>query len=381
VSGSTFADAAVIDVAARLDAVAPGAFAALAGRPLAEHEQDAAPALAALKSTRATTMLVPAMCGGRGASATAAVRFQTAIGALAPSAAIATTMHHYKIAALGNVARAGDEHAGAILAELADGAKLMASGGAESTPGRDLRSLGSVARRDGDGYLVSAVKRPCSLSMSMDILSLMVELQGPDGTPEGFAQAFVPADADGLRCEPFWQSPAFHAAQSHAVHLEDVRIGVDRVFPLDGSVGVRFASDCYAYFSILLSAAYLGVACCVAGAAPPAERATAQQWQAAVDRIRELEAVVLEAARAADDGRPAGEVLNLAVHARDVLQDELGCLGGRLMQAAGGGTFARTGSYTMLAGALNAVAFHPPQRGRREGTGLEALSPELRERG
>jgi alkylation response protein AidB-like acyl-CoA dehydrogenase len=374
---------AIPDLEARLDAVAPGTLAALAQRPPAEHEQDATPALAALKRTRATTMLVPAGCGGLGASMTAAVRFQVALGALAPSAAIATTMHHYKIAALANVADAGDAHAHAILAELADGAKLMASGGAESTPGRDLRTLGSTARRDGDGYRVTAVKRPCSLSQSMDVLSLMVELRAADGTPEGFAQAFVPAGAEGLRREPFWSSPVFRAAQSDAVHLEDVRIGADRVFPLEGDAGLRFASDCYACFSILLCAAYLGVAFCVAAAAAPAApaaRDAAPAWRAAVDRLGELEALTLAAARAADDGGPPDEVLNLAVHARDVLQDELGALGGRLVQAAGGGTFAKTGTYTTRAGALNAVAFHPPQRGQRDGTGLEALRPELRER-
>jgi hypothetical protein len=34
----------------------------------------------------------------------------------------------------------------------------------------------------------------------------------------------------------------------------------------------------------------------------------------------------------------------------------------------------------MLAGGLNAIAFHPPQRGSREGIGLELLDPESKGR-
>ncbi len=377
-TGPTIEDATIADVKARLDDVASGLFEELASRAPEEHEQDAGPALGALKRTRATTMLVPTQCGGCGASAAEAVRFQLALGSLAPSAAIATTMHHYKIAALGNVALSGDANAQAILEDLADGAKLMASGGAESTPGRDLRSLGSWAVRTGDGYLVSGLKRPCSLSTSMDTMSLMVELRSTYGTRQGYAQAFVPAGAKGLERERFWQSTVFLAAQSHAVRLSEVRIRQDRVFPLRGDVGLRFASDCYAYFQLIISAAYLGVACCVAGAMSPAKRAGSRAWNAAVERIGELESGVLDAARAVDDGRPADEVLNLAVRARDAIQDDLGQVGGRLLQAAGGGTFARTAFYTTLTGALNAIAFHPPQRGAREGSGLEALAPELR---
>lgn len=378
-TGSVVDGGVLTDVAARLDQVSLGLHARLAQRPPEEHEQDAGPALAALKQAGATAMLIPAAYGGLGVSTVDAVRFQAALGSLAPSAAIATTMHHYKIAALGNVATSGSAPAAAILAGLADGAKLMASGGAESTPGHDLRSLGSWAVRDGDAYRINGVKRPCSLSASMDVMSLMVELRGPDGEGQGFAQAFVPAGSEGLRREPFWRSPVFLAAQSHAVHLDDVHVAGSHVFPLHGQVGRQFAADCYAYFQLLISAAYLGVAGCVAAATPIGRQATSTRWTRAADRLGELEAGVVAAARALDDGRPSGERLNLAVRARDAVEDAIGAVGGDLLRAAGGGTFATTGFYTTLAGALHALAFHPPARGAREGTGLEELDPQLRE--
>ncbi|MFF9818657.1 hypothetical protein [Streptomyces sp. NPDC014006] len=377
-TGSVIEDVPVADTGTRLDSVAGGLHAVLGARSPEEHEQDAGTAFAALKDSGATRMLVPVRCGGTGASASAAVRFQLALGSMAPSAAIATTMHHYKIAALGRVAESGDAHARAILEDIAAGAKLIASGGAESTPGRDLRTLGSWATRDGEEYLVTGLKRPCSLSRSMDTLSLMVELRAPDGTPEGYAQAFVPADAAGVEREAFWQSPVFLSAESHAVRLSDVRVPHEGIFPLRGEVGRRFAADCYLWFQLLISASYLGIACCLAEATATSRRAGAGRWTAAVERIRRLEAEVLDAARAVDDGRPVGEQLNLAVRARDRVEDDLGDIGGRLLRAAGGATFARTGFYTMLAGALNAIAFHPPQRGAREGIGLELLDPETR---
>jgi alkylation response protein AidB-like acyl-CoA dehydrogenase len=276
--------AALSDIEARLDDVACGLFKQLAGKSAEEHEGDPDSALAALKASRATTMLIPAQCGGRGVPAVDAVRFQLALGAMAPSVAIATTMHHYKIAALGNVALSGDDNARVVLADIAHEAKLIASGGAESTPGHDLSSLGSWAVRDGDGYVVTGLKRPCSLTTSMDMLSLMVELRSWDGTPTGYAQAFVAARARGVAREDFWQSPVFFAAGSHAVRLTKVRVPRDHVFPLVGETGLRFAADCYLWFQLLISAAYLGIACCVAEATAPARRG-ARAWTSAVARI------------------------------------------------------------------------------------------------
>lgn len=354
-----------------LDAV----FAELAGTP-EEYERDATGVFAALKATRATTLLIPQSCGGAGATARDAVKFQIALGTLAPSAALATTMHHYKLAAFGVVASAGNEHAQALLTDIAGGSRLVASGGAESTPGRDLRTLGSWALQDGDDYLVTGVKRPCSLSSVMDVLSLMVELRAPDGTPEGYAQAFVPVDSDGLTREDFWRSPVFLAAQSHAVRLEQVRIPRAKVFPLQGETGALFAANCYLWFQLLISASYLGIAGCIAAATPPGKRT--RRWTAATAWLHALEATLLDAAGAIDEGAPVARQLNLAVQARDKVEDEVAAVGGSLLRAAGGGSFATTGFYTTLAGGLNAIAFHPPQRGAREGVGLELLDPESR---
>lgn len=378
-SDRTAPDVTTLDVAARLDAVAPGLAAALAGTTVADAEQDAAPVLDALRATRATAMLVPAALGGGGVAATRAVRFQVALGACAPSAAVATTMHHYKLAALGGVAADGDATAAGILRSVASRAALVASGGAESVPGRDLTSLGTRAVRDGDTYVVTGTKRPCSLSTSMDVLSLMAEVHDPDGTRVGHAQVFVEADAPGLTRTPFWRSPVLAAAQSHAVHLDAVRVPAAQVFALDGDTGGRFAVDCYAWFDVLVVAAYLGAAHALAAATPPHRRGTAR-WARAVAGLVRLEEQVVAAAATFDAGEDPRVRLNAALRARDAVEDELGAVGGALLQAAGGGLFATTGLYTSLAGALNAVAFHPPARGARHGLGLELLDPDVRDR-
>ena len=377
------------DLRGRLNAVAAGFYERIAAVEPDEYERDSSPVLDALKESRATVMLVPSKFGGGGRSAVDAVFFQIALGALAPSSAIATTMHHYKIAALADVAVAGDRGAASILEDIARGAKLVASGGAESTPGRDLRSLGSRAVREsgaeGDsdsnsaGYRVTGLKRPCSLSTSMDIMSLMVEVQSVEGVPEGYAQAFLDADAEGLRVEPFWHSPVFRAAQSHAVHLDAVWLPPARLFPLREQQGRRFAAGCYTWFNLLIGAAYLGVAYCVAMAADSRRRVSSPAWTAAVAHLRRIEDGVIEAARLIDDHADEGKRLNASVRARDRVEDELPGVGGRLLRAAGGASFARDGLHTTLTGALNAIAFHPPQRGAREGVGLELLDPELKE--
>ncbi|MFE0642938.1 hypothetical protein ACFW2Y_15170 [Streptomyces sp. NPDC058877] len=374
------AEDALPDARERLDGVADGLHAALTAGTAEEYERDAGPVFALLKRTRATTMLVPTECGGKGVAAEDAVRFQVALGRAAPSAAIATTMHHYKIAALGQVAATGDEGARTILRGIARDARLVASGGAESAPGKDLRSLGSQAVRDTDGYRVSGIKRPCSLSGSMDVLSLMVELRAPDGSPDGFAQAFVDAGAEGVEREPFWHSPLFLAAESHAVRLSDVRVPQAQVFPLRGETGRRFAMDCYGWFQLLISASYLGIAHCLAGATPEGRRLGSRSWTGATAELHHLESELLEAARATDAGVPAEDRLDLAVAARDQVEDAIGGIGGRLLRAAGGAAFARTSFHALLAGGLNALAFHPPQRGARDGIGLESLHPDVKDR-
>lgn len=373
-------DAAGIDVGGRLDRLAAGLSERLAAATPQEHEHDASAVLASLKATGATSMLVPTTCGGGGARAVDAIRFQVGLGAVAPSAAVATTMHHYKLAALGNVATNGDASAQAILRDIASRSALVASGGAESTPGRDLRTLGSHAVRTSTGYAVTGRKRPCSLSTSMDVLSLMVELRDASGTATGFAQAFVDARSPGIEREPFWRSTVLLAAESHAVRLDEVHVPSSKVFALSGDSGARFATDCYVWFQLLISAAYLGIAHCVASATPGPRRAGSARWRDAVAGLADLEDAVVAAARTVDDGMPPHEQLRAAVRARDRVEDEVAELGGRLLRAAGGGTFASTGLFTELTGALNAIAFHPPARGARDGIGLELLDDESRGR-
>lgn len=375
-SSSSIESPGLPDLAERLSAGSETLMTSMVGRCSAENEDDTPRVLAALKSSGASALAIPERFGGRGATSVQAVRFQVALASLAPSAAVGTTMHHYKIAALSSVALDGSESASIVLGQIAQRCLLLASGGAESIPDRDIGNPESVAVRDGDGYRVTGRKQPCSLSESMDMISLLVQLREPDGTFAGFGQAFVEADAPGVERARFWNSPVFLGAESHSVRLSDVRMPADHLVSMVGAVGSSFATRCYIWFQILISASYMGVGWCIASATSLSRR-DRPLWTEAATALTALEGEVLEAARAVDADLPLADQLNISMRARDQVEDLIHTIGSRFLRAGGGAAFANSGLPCTLTGALNAISFHPPQRGSRTGLGLESLAPDL----
>src|SRR4029078_8404288 len=92
-------------------------------------------AISLFRASSAPGLLVPTECGGAGAKAVEALHFQIALGSRAPSIAVATTMHQYKIAALCQLRprRALDEVLAAIAQKHWLGASRGPGGGARDT--------------------------------------------------------------------------------------------------------------------------------------------------------------------------------------------------------------------------------------------------------
>src|SRR4051794_4100768 len=158
----------------------PGLDAALAGMALMDLERPDNGALGHFRQAGGPGLLIPPEYHGRGSGPLAAIRVQRAIGSRSPSLAVATTMHHFSVATLVEMAARATGMEGVLLQAIAQRRLLLASGFAEGQSGRGILAPTMQAKRDGDGYLVSGSKKPCSLSRSMDLLTASVAVPRDD---------------------------------------------------------------------------------------------------------------------------------------------------------------------------------------------------------
>ncbi|MBW3609271.1 MAG: acyl-CoA dehydrogenase family protein, partial [Actinobacteria bacterium] len=72
--------------------------------------------------------------------------------------------------------------------------------------------------RDGDTFVLSGSKKPCSLAHSMDLLTASVAVDGD------LAVAIVRTEAGGIERRPFWRSWVLRGAESDEVVLDRVAV-------------------------------------------------------------------------------------------------------------------------------------------------------------
>src|SRR2546423_455995 len=114
-----------------LDRFMPGLDAQLAELSLEELEQPGGPGISLFREAGGAGLLIPESSEGLGAGPAEAVEVQRAIGSRAPSLAIATTMHHFSIGTLVELARREEGLETLLLQAVARDGRLVASGFAE----------------------------------------------------------------------------------------------------------------------------------------------------------------------------------------------------------------------------------------------------------
>lgn len=362
---------------ATLERFFPGFDAELRGTPLMEMETPESPTLAWFKQRRGPALLVPEALGGLGASLHEAVQLQRAIGSRCPSLAIATTMHHFSVSSLVDMARlrpGGLETM--LLSQIAAQSLYLASAFAEGRTGTSIFSSGLRVERCLDGLRVNGSKKPCTLSHSFDLLTASLLVPGQDGAPDRFAVAVIPAGTPGIERRPFWASPILAGTQSDEVALRDVIVPEMQVAYLGEPQELdAIQLGGFLAFELLVTASYLGIASGLI------ERALREQRGAPADRVAiasELEAAAaaLEGvARAADASRAEERALvarslfvRLAVQAAIERATDLA------LGILGGMSFVGSPEVSYLLSASRALAFHPPSRR----TCLEGLDAYLR---
>jgi alkylation response protein AidB-like acyl-CoA dehydrogenase len=356
-----------------LDRFLPGLDQQLASVPLTKLEVRDGPAVELFREAGGPGLLIPQELNGHGASASAAIRVQRAIGARSPSLAVATTMHHFSVASLIELQRGEQRLAWMLLQAIAEQRRLLASGFAEGVHSQGVFSPTMQARRVNGKVLISGSKKPCSLAHSMDILTASVALfaDGADDRPT-FAVALIPAKTPGISVSDFWGSSILAGAQSDAVTLTDVAVDPDLVLAMDGAAGVQTVS--FLWFELLITASYLGMASALVERMLAIDRSEATTRAAIVADVESAMSSLFAVAQDIDAKKNIND--RLLVHAllcRYAAQDAISRSVSSAVELLGGRSFIKDDEVSYFASASRALAFHPPQRIRASQAILDAL--------
>jgi len=356
-----------------LEQLLPGLDARIATIPLTEMEARDSRVIELFREAGGAGLVVPRDFKGRGASPSAAIRVQRAIGSRSPSLAVATTMHHFSTASLIELQRMESGFEWVLLQAIAEQGRLLASGFAEGAHGQGVFSPTMRARRDDGKFLISGTKKPCSLSRSMDVLTASVAVAGQASEVEPeFAIALVPAGAPGLEVSDFWGSSVLAGAQSEAVTLNEVPVDPNLVVGIDNVDAVQTAS--FLWFELLITASYIGMASSLVERVIAAERGDCAQRIAMVADLESAMAGLIAVAQRMEQGERRESLLVQALLHRYAAQDAIGRSVTSAVEQLGGMAFIGGEDISYFASASRALAFHPPQR---QGAGSRAILATL----
>ncbi|MFI8366979.1 acyl-CoA dehydrogenase [Streptomyces sp. NPDC085466] len=352
---------------ALLDQVLPGFDARLAEWGTAAAEDPRTGAVDAFRAAGGGNLLIPAALGGAGLGCRDGVRLQRAVGSRAPSLAVASTMHHYKVAWL---ARCGGPAAGAVLRRIAAERHLVASCGAEGTVGKNVFTPGIDVVAAPGGLLVSGTKQPCSLTRSLGLMSLSAA--GPAGGPyAGQLLMLMLPVTEGVERRPFWGNRVLRATETDALVLDRAFVPEEMIVPLgDPAASPWLFTSNLLWFQLLITAAYLGIATghverlFTGERGAPGDRVAALAPLETVAAALDALAADLDAAGdagAAPAGDPGGDdALGRALLVRYTAQRAIAEATDRALEIEGGMPFVSGGPGSELLLASRALTFHPP---------------------
>lgn len=275
-SASATAPAASASASATTDPVPDrtGIEAALAGLPRVvdllaaraeEHDRDATfpyQGIEAVHEAGLLTLTVSARYGGPGGTLADTVRVLSQLGRGDASVAVVTAftlLRHAEQARRADWPTAGYRR---LLTESRRGPVLINTLRAE--PGAVVGELpATVARRDGDGWLLTGRKTYCT---GAEALAWMAVTARTDEEEPRVGTFLVRGESEGLEIDPTWDQLGLRASASHDVVLDGVRVPVDLALGLTtGRRTARQSVDAEAELSLAwhdlaLSAVAIGVA-------------------------------------------------------------------------------------------------------------------------
>ncbi len=350
---------------ATLARLLPGLDDALARIPLLEMEKPGNPAIALFREAGGPGLVIPAEHGGLGATPVDAIRVQRAVGSRSPSLAVATTMHHFSVATLVEMA-AGAGATGAewlVLEGVVRQNLYVASGFAEGRAGASIFSSQFRVRRTSDGLVLSGSKKPCSLSASMHLLTASVRVPGDTGDEDRLAVVLLPTAMPGISRRPFWGTWALAGAESDEVVLDDVAVP-ESLLAYWGSPGQLDAVQqrSFLWFELLIAASYLGTASALVERMLAAGKGTPAERLAPVIETEGAMAALEGIAHAMTAGETGEHLLAKALLARFAVQQAVERASSAAAELLGGMAFVGSPEVACLLASTRALAFHPPSR-------------------
>jgi butyryl-CoA dehydrogenase len=126
----------------------------------------------------------------------------------------------------------------------------------EPQSGSDARAMRTVARRDGDSYILNGTKNWISNGGEAGVYLVFAVLEGEDGKSAAF---LVPSWAWGLRTGPKEKKLGIRASATTQVFLEDCRVGSENLLGAEGD-GFKIAMTALDGGRIGVAAQALGIA-------------------------------------------------------------------------------------------------------------------------
>lgn len=203
-------------------------------------------------------LVVPRDLGGDGAGLLDTVRLIERLAAGDGSTALAFAMH---LQTLGSAAASrswpADRFAAVCHAVVARGALVNACA---SEPELGSPSRGglprTVARRDGDGWRITGRKSFASLAPVLEYVIVPAALEGE---AETIGRFLVPRQP-GMAVVETWDGMGMRATGSHDVTLDNVPVpGTDLLYRQSAAAPDPYQPDANAWFTLAVSAVYLGV--------------------------------------------------------------------------------------------------------------------------
>jgi alkylation response protein AidB-like acyl-CoA dehydrogenase len=346
------------------DKLLPGLRQQLAEIPLPELESEDSPAIEIFRAHGGTNLLVPEAYGGLDASPLDAARVVRALAATAPSMTVATMMHHFSLGTLFAVSALVSDVDDLLLRRVVGERLLVASGFAEGRTAQGILSPTMAAVPADGGFLVNGAKKPCSLSVSMDLLTASVAVEQPDGTST-LGLLLLPSDTPGISVHPFWSTFALAGAESNEVRLTDVLVHPDQIIAPDPSLADamdRLTTVGLIWFQLNVCAAYTGIASLLVEKVLHGTRGSVSDRAALAVRIESAAALTEGLARRVMDGETDNDALATSLVTRYAVQDAVTTTVTQAVELLGGMAFIATSDVAYLAAAAQAIAFHPPSR-------------------
>lgn len=339
----------------------------LAHIPLLEMEKPQNPAIQIFRELGGPGLLIPTKYKGLGATPLEAVRVQRAIATRAPSLAIATTMHHFSIATIVEMIAqsSGTGFEWMLLEGIAQQNLYVASGFAEGKTGTGILSPHMQVKRTANGVTVSGSKKPCSLAISMDLLTASVSIPNKSGDGSELAVVTIPATTPGIERRPFWTNSVLAGAESDEVILHDVQVPEQLISYTGSSENLDYVQTRgFIWFELLISASYLGIASALVERTIAASKGTPSE--------RTLLGIEVEGAMAALEGvaqsmmvgnsDQGNDRLARTLFVRYAVQRAIERVTAHAVELLGGMAFISSPEVAYLFAAARPLAFHPPSR-------------------